>query len=327
MANGQSIIIIAVVSSTLSKQDPQLLRQRRVWADLALLTVSLIWGAAFVVQRIAAAQIGVFLFTGMRFLLGAAALTPLAIFGAGRAGRRSRAQRQGITRETLAGIALLGLLMVGGAAFQQAGLIYTTAGNAGFITGLYVVLIPLFLALFWKQRPHLAIWVAALMSAIGLFLLSTGGQMRLNRGDILVLICALFWAVHVILLGRLVHKVDVLQLSIGQYLVCGSIGLVIGLVLEADTLPAMVENWWVVAYTGLLSVGLGYTLQAVGQRVAPPADAAIILSLEAVFAALSGWLFLGETLGLMQLLGCGIMFAGMSLAQSDSLLGRVGAER
>lgn len=309
-------------------QDLPAPRRQRLRADLILLAVSLIWGLAFVVQRIAAAQIGVFLFTGMRFLVGAAVLIPLAIFSAGRRGARNGEKsplattRPGISRRTLPGVVLLGLLMICGAAFQQAGLIYTTAGNAGFITGLYVVLIPIFLALFWKQRARPVIWVATLLAMVGLYFLSTGGQLRFNKGDLLVLICAGFWSLHVIFLGNMVQKVNVLQLSIGQYLVCGTVGLVLGLVLEADTLPAMAEAWWVVAYTGILSVGVGYTLQAAGQRVAPPADAAIILSLEAAFAALSGWIILGETLSMLQLLGCGIMMAGMLLAQSDIILVR-----
>jgi drug/metabolite transporter (DMT)-like permease len=231
----------------------------------------------------------------------------------------------GLNRKSLPGVLLLGLLMAGGAALQQAGLQYTTAGNAGFITGLYVVIIPLFLGLFWRQRLPRLTWLGAFLAVIGLFLLSTGGKLRLNLGDALELAGAVFWALHVIFIGRLVLRLDVLQLAVGQYLVCALASLSIGLLVEAHTLPALLDHWWAVAYTGLISVGLGYTLQAVGQRVAPPADAAIILSLEAVFAALFGWLILGEMLSPQQLFGCGVMLLGMFLAQSEVLAGSRGS--
>jgi drug/metabolite transporter (DMT)-like permease len=287
-------------------------RQRRLRADLTLLAVAIIWGSAFVVQRLAADQVGVWLFNGARFLLAALVLLPLAWRGVLR-----DKDSPGLARSSLPGVILVGSMLVGGSAFQQAGLQYTTAGNAGFITGLYVVLIPFFQAFVWRQRPRPAIWVAAAMSVVGLFLLSTSGQMRLNRGDALVLVSAIFWALHVIFTGRMVQRMYVLHFVIGQYLVCGLFSLAIGMVVENGQLPSLIDQFWTVAYTGLISVGLGYTLQAVGQRVAPPADAAIILSLEAVFAAFSGWLFLNEMLSLIQMMGCAIMLAGMLLAQSD----------
>jgi drug/metabolite transporter (DMT)-like permease len=287
-------------------------RKQRLQADLVLVAVAAIWGSAFVVQRLVAVEAGIYLFNGLRFLLAALALAPLA------ASRRLTGREMaGLNRRTLPGVILVGLLLFSGAALQQAGLKYTTAGNAGFITGLYVVIIPVFLALFWRQRLRWITWLGAFLAVIGLFLLSTGGQFRLNRGDALELAGAVFWALHVIFTGRLVQRLDVLHFAVGQYLVCGLVSLGIGLVFEAQVLPSLAGYGWAVAYAGLISVGLGYTLQAVGQRVAPPADAAIILSLEAVFAALAGWFFLGEILSPVQLLGCAVMLAGMLLAQSE----------
>jgi drug/metabolite transporter (DMT)-like permease len=292
--------------------DLALARKQRLQADLALLVVAAIWGSAFVVQRLVAVEAGIYLFNGLRFLVAALALAPLA------ASRLLTGREMaGLNRQNLPGVILVGLVLFSGAALQQGGLKYTTAGNAGFITGLYVVIIPLFLALFWRQRLRWVTWLGALLAVIGLFLLSTGGQLRLNRGDALVLAGAFFWALHVIFTGRLVQRMDVLHFAVGQYLVCGLVSLSIGLVFESQMLPVLADYGWAVAYAGLISVGLGYTLQAVGQRVALPADAAIILSLEAVFAALAGWIFLGEFLTPVQLLGCGIMLAGMLLAQSD----------
>jgi drug/metabolite transporter (DMT)-like permease len=286
-------------------------RQQRLQADLILLTVALIWGSAFVVQRLAAAQGGVYTFNGARFLLAARALTPLArlrLFHVSGAA--------GLHRRTLPGAILAGCILAAGAGFQQAGLKITTAGNAGFITGLYVVWIPIFMSVFWRQKIRPTIWIAALMSAGGLYLLSASGPLRLNRGDALELVGAVFWALHVIVTDRMVKRMHVAHFVIAQYAVCALINLVIGAWLEPGVLPQILANGWMIAYAGLLSVGVGYTLQAVGQRVAPPADAAIILSMEAVFAATAGWFFLGETLTPLQMLGCAIMLGGMLLSQS-----------
>ncbi len=294
--------------------DITLARRQRLRADLALLAVAAIWGSAFVVQRFAAPQVGTYLFNGLRFLLAGAALAPLAATRA-----LTGPQMPGLSRKNLPGVVLVGALLVGGAALQQTGLKYTTASNAGFITGLYVVFIPLLLGLLFRQPVRQITWLGAVLAAVGLFLLSTGGQLRLNRGDALELAGAVFWALHVIFTGRLVQQLDVLQFAVGQYLVCALISLALGMLIERQMLPALIQNGWAVAYTGLISVGLGYTLQAVGQRVAPPADAAIILSLEAVFAALAGWLFLGELLSPLQILGCAVMLLGMLLAQFQVL--------
>jgi drug/metabolite transporter (DMT)-like permease len=299
------------------KSSSQKLDSKRVISDSALLFVAIVWGFAFVAQRIAAPQIGVFLFNAARFLLGALALTILAV-----AVKPRQLKFRTFSRSVQSGIILAGVLLAAGSAFQQAGLKYTTAANAGFITGLYVVFIPVMLAVVFKQSMETRIWWAALLAALGLFLLSTNGQMSINPGDLLVLLGSIFWAMHVILIGNLVQKVNVLPLAIGQYVVCGLLNLALGLWLEAGSMPTLLSAWWTVVYTGLISVGLGYTLQIVGQRHAPPADAAIILSLEAVFAALGGWIFLRESLSWIQISGCGLMLGGMLVAQLDLILNR-----
>lgn len=285
-------------------------RSQRLQADLSLLIVSVIWGSAFVVQRISALQLGVFWFNGLRFLLGGLLLLPFAW-------QEVKVLVSSLSRETYAVLAA-GFLLWAAAALQQTGLIYTTAGNAGFITGLYVVLIPIFLAIGGRQRPRPLIWIASLLATIGLYLLSLGGKMQLNPGDSLELAGAVFWALHVILVGWLVQHMPVLALATGQYLICAILSLITGCLVEMDTLPVLAQGWWAIAYTGILSVGLGYTLQAKAQRFAPPADAAVILSTEAVFAALFGWLFINEGLTLVQLAGCGVMLVGMLLAQAQT---------
>ena len=279
---------------------------RRLRADLALLATAGVWGMAFVVCRMAAARTGSFLYNGARFLLGALTLLPFA-------GARLR----GLTRVEVRGGALVGALLFVAAGLQQVGLRFTTAGKAGFITGLYVVFVPLCLALVWREWPRGSTWVASLLAAAGLFLLSAVEQLALAPGDGLELVGAVFWAFHVILIGRLARRVDVARLALMQYLVCGLLSLTAGWLFESSTAPGLLSAWWAILYTGVLSVGLGYTLQLVGQRQAPPADASVILSGEAIIAALSGWLFLGERLAPWQLLGCGLMLAGMILAQAS----------
>ena len=279
----------------------------RLKADLTLLLVSVIWGSAFVAQRVAAEHMGVYLFNGLRFLLGALVLLPLAL--------RGRGQGPPLTRKTLPWMLLAGGLIFAGASLQQLGMRYTTAGNAGFITGLYVVLIPIILAVAWRQPPRPAVWVAAVLATLGLFLLSTGGRFVLALGDALELACAFLWAFHVIMIGWLVSRVRIPQLAVTQYLICAVLSLVISLLIESNSLEQAAGAWWTIVYTGIFSIGVGYTLQAVAQKVAPPADAAILLSLEAAFAALAGWLFLDERLTPIQLAGCGLMLAGMLLAQ------------
>jgi drug/metabolite transporter (DMT)-like permease len=282
-------------------------RSKRLGSDLALLGAAVIWGSTFVVQRVAATQVGPFLYNGLRFLLGAAVLLPFVLV---QGTRTTRTERRGG--------ALAGMVLVGAAVLQQAGLQYTTAGKAAFVTGLYVVLVPLFLAAVWRQWPRRIVWLASLLAAAGLYLLSATGPWALGPGDGLELAGAALWAMHVILIGRLVEKADALRLALVQYAVCGAVSTALGLVLEFDMLSGLSMAWGSVLYGGVVAVGMGYTLQVIGQKGAPAADAALLLSLEAVFAALFGWWFLGELLTPRQLLGCGLMLGGMLLAQLNA---------
>lgn len=281
--------------------------KKRLTADLMLLLVALIWGSAFVAQRVAAAQIGPLLYNGIRFLIGALIMLPLAL--------RRRPAPSGQPASLWRVGLVAGLLLFGGSFFQQAGVEWTTAGKAGFITGLYVVLVPLMLAIFWRQRSSWIAWLAALLAAAGLFMLSVTERMTLAPGDGLELVGAVIWALHVIVIGRYAQRVDVPRLVLAQDLVCGGLSLAAGLALEWDTLGGVLPAWWTWVYTGVVSVGIAYTLQVVAQKHAPATDAAVILSGEGVVAALLGWLTLNETLEPRQLLGCGLMLAGMLLVQ------------
>lgn len=291
-------------------------RSARLRADLTLLLVAFIWGGAFVVQRMMAVQMSVYLFNGLRFLLGALALLPFTLI--------SKPDPPWQGRASLPGTILAGVLLFSGGTLQQFGLRFTTAGNAGFITGLYVVLVPLVLALAGRRRPASTAWIASLMAAAGLFLLSTGGSYQLAAGDLLELAGAGTWALHVITIGWLARRADALRISIIQNTICGLLSLLFFFLFEGGLSAWAGVVWWAVVLTGILSIAVGYTLQVVGQKSAPPADAAIILSLEAVFAALGGWLFLDERLASLQLLGCALMLAAMLLAQARSFISASG---
>jgi len=279
----------------------------RFKADLTLFLISIIWGSAFVAQRIAGQVGSVYIFNGLRYTLAAVVVFPFA--------RQSfKTSGAALTSKNLKWMGLAGLVLFIGSAFQQAGMVYTTAGNAGFITSLYVVMIPLILFLFWRERSHWLFIVAIALAMTGAFLLSTGGKFVLHFGDLLELIGGLFWALHVIVLGKYASRYESMSFSVGQLLVCGLLNLSLGLVIEP--MPAFNANLlFAIAYTAFLSLGLCYTLQIWAQRHTPPADAALLLSLESVFAVLSGWLLLDERLAPLQVLGCVLIFVAVGISQ------------
>ncbi len=280
-------------------------------AELLLLLAAVIWGFAFVAQRVGMNHVGPYTYNGVRFILGALSLLPLL---------RLR-QRSALSRPTcnwpvtLGGGLLAGLALFAGASLQQVGLVYTTAGKAGFITGLYVIIVPL-LGLLWGQRTPRSTWIGAIFAVAGLYLLTMSDRLTLAEGDGLVLIGAFFWACHVLIIGWLSGRhVEPILLACLQFVICAVLSLVVAVVSEPISWAGLVGGMWPILYGGLLSVGVAYTLQVIAQRDAPPAHAAIILSLETVFAALGGWLLLHETLGGRGLIGCALMFAGMLLSQ------------
>ena len=280
-------------------------------SDLLLLIAAIIWGFAFVAQRVGMDHVGPFTYNGVRFMLGALSLLPLLWLGWSSAAPIS----PGGWRPILGGGLLAGLILFAGASLQQVGIVYTTAGKAGFITGLYVVIVPL-LGLLWGHRTPWSTWIGAALALAGLYLLTLTDDLTLAEGDGLVLIGALFWAAHVLVIGWLSGRhIEPVLLACLQFVVCAVLSLATAAATETVTLAGLWGGAMPILYGGLLSVGVAYTLQVVAQRDAPPAHAAIILSLETVFAALGGWLLLDEILSGRGLLGCALMFAGMLLSQ------------
>ncbi|AYV35625.1 DMT family transporter [Aeromonas veronii] len=279
-------------------------------SNLMLLMAATIWGMGFVAQRLGMDHMGPYTFNGLRFLLGALSLLPLLWW----LKSRQPVAVAGDHRQLLNGGVLAGLVLFCAASLQQVGLLYTTAAKAGFITGLYIILVPV-LGLLLRHKSGLNTWIGAVIALAGLYVLSVTDEFTIGFGDLLQVVGALFWAVHLLLVDHYSNRVAPIKLAGVQFVVCGLLSLATAFVIETPTVSGAVAGWQALLYAGLVSVGVGYTLQVVGQRGAHPAHAAIILSLETVFAAVGGVLLLGETLDERAIAGCALMLAGMLISQ------------
>lgn len=286
--------------------------------DMLLLLTAIIWGFAFVAQRMGAEFLDPFSFNGIRFAMGAFSLLPIIIWQSRRSRKRAARQRKKISKPSMkllagGGIAA-GFLVFLGAGFQQMGLMDTTAGNAGFITGLYMVLVPV-LGLAIGQRTTVGTWLGILLAVLGLYFLSVTEDFSMSKGDMLVLVGAFFWAIQVLLIGYLSPRLDSLKLAFVEFLVCSIISLAVAFAIEEITWEAIDGAMLPLLYGGLASVGVAYTIQVFAQKRTHPSHAGVIMGMEAVFAVLGGWLFLNEMLSFRGFLGCSLMLAGMLVSQ------------
>ena len=276
-----------------------------------LFITAVVWGFAFVAQRVGAQIIGGFSFNSIRFALGATALIPLMVKLHYK--KNSFPLVSELKRSILPGM-ILGSVLFVAASFQQIGLIYTTAGNAAFITGMYIILVPI-IGIFFKHKISIKIIISSILAVMGLYFLTINESMAINIGDVYQLIGAFFWAMHILLIDYFIRKHDALKLSIFQFYSCSILSAIVAISIETTTLEIVYSALLPILYGGLLSVGIGYTLQIVGQRHAKPSHAAIILSMEAIFGVLGGMILLGEILSPRGYFGIGLMFAGMILSQ------------
>jgi drug/metabolite transporter (DMT)-like permease len=289
----------------------------RAQSGALLLLAALIWGSAFVGQALGMAGVGPFTFTGIRFLLGALVVLPLAW----RESRQLHAEGHRRGRADAAWVALLGMLLCTGVVLQQIGLVTTTVTNAGFLTALYVPLVPLLAWALHRQLPHWSVWPASIGCLAGTWLMTGASLQQLSTGDLWVLASTLPWALHVLMVGRIANRLrGAYTLACGQFGVCALLSGTIGLAIEPITAEGLVTAAGAILYTGLVSVGIGFTLQVVGQRHAHPADAAIILSSETVFAAFFGALFMGDRLGAAGLAGAALILLCIVAIQVQPLL-------
>ncbi|SIQ25939.1 Threonine/homoserine efflux transporter RhtA [Rhizobium sp. RU20A] len=288
----------------------------RLQANLLLLVTGAIWGAGFVAQSTAMQAIGPLWFIGLRFAIASLVALPLALVEARRTTRP-------LARANLPGFAAVGLSLFGGAVTQQIGIQTTTVTNSGFLTGLYIIFVPILSVLLFRRMPHWVVWPAAAMSLFGIFLLGGGKLTALSSGDYLTIVCAVFWALQIIFIGIVGPKADrPMALSLTQFLICAIGGIALGMAYEPISLEALQRAVPEILFAGLFSSGIAFICQIVAQRHTTAAQAAIFLSSEALFAALFGVLLLGETIPPIGYAGCAILFLAMLSVEIVPELGK-----
>lgn len=281
----------------------------RVQANLVLLLAAAIWGGGFVAQATAMDAIGPFWFVGLRFAIAALACLPFALLE-----QRKIGSAPG--RRDLRSFVLVGLALFAGAITQQIGLQTTTVTNSSFLTGLYVVIVPVISIVLFRKAPHWIIWPVALMALMGIFLLSGGTLAHVSVGDMWSILCAAFWALQIVLAGHFIARLPrPLALSTTQFATCAILALGMAIVLEPISLAAIEGALVEILYVGLISSGLAFVLQVIGQRYTTAPQAAIFLSSEALFGSFFGALFLGEKLPPIGYFGCGLIFAAMLIVE------------
>ncbi len=277
----------------------------RPLAALMLLVCTMLWGFAFVAQKSAMDSMGPLTFAGVRYLLGGLLVLPLALWE-----RRRRPTPLSSSHWAL--IIAMSLVFFIGSWLQQTGLATTTATNAGFLTGLYVFFVPLLGFLIFRSRPHPIIFAGVPLALVGIYYLNGGGLDSFNGGDGLIVISAVFWAMHVILLGHITRATGLpIFVSAVSFLFAGAVALGLAFVIETPTLQGIAAGWLEIAYAGILSTAVAFTFQAIGQQYVPPANAAIILSAESLFAAIGGALLLGDRLPPIGYAGAALIFAAI----------------
>ena len=283
-------------------------------ANLMMLLAASIWGFAFVAQRVGMETMGPHWFNSLRFFIGVVALTPVVIWMDRAQSKSSTGGPKSSNKTLLMGGTVAGLLLFIGATFQQVGLQYTTAGKAGFITGMYIFFVPL-IGLFFRMKTGLGTWLGAAIALWGLYLLSINEDFTLSKGDTLQLICAVAFAGHVLMIGYLASRMDTVKLSLVQFFVAGLLAMMLALYFEQLTWGMIKSTALPLLFAGVMSTGIAYTLQTIAQQHAHPSHAAIILSSEGVFAVIGGFLLLNEVLPAQGLLGCGLILVGMLMSQ------------
>lgn len=302
--------------------------KRSMRANLLLALTALIWGVAFVAQDVAADSLEPFTFNALRMALAALALVPVVAVMDKKAARDGTADAEGTgagvpvsrmnprqRRTLLLGGVCCGVMLALASVFQQMGInMGTGAGKAGFVTALYIVLVPL-LGLFWGKKPHALVWVAVALSAVGLYLLCIKDGFVIEASDGLLILCALCFSGHILVVDSFSRRTDCIKMSCLQFAVVAVLCGLAALFFEHPTWEAVRGCWLPILYAGVMSGAMGYTLQIVAQKDTDPTVASLIMSLESVFAVLAGWVLLGDMLSLRELLGCVAMMGGIVLAQ------------
>lgn len=291
------------------------MNNKTIRGEIFLIITAIIWGTSFVAQRVGMELIGPFTFTATRFLVGTLSLIPIILITDKFSKKEEENKTEtGTKKDLLIGGLACGLALFSGISFQQAGLQYTTAGKAGFITALYIVLVPL-LGLFLKKKVDKNVWLGLVLAVIALYLLCFTEDFSISKGDLIVLCGTVFWAIHILVIDHFAPKVNGLKMSCIQFFTAGILSLIIAFFTETIEISAILNSAGPILYTGIVVVGVAYTFQIIGQRGTNPTVAAIILSMESVFAVVSGMMLLGESMSLKEILGCVLMLAAVLITQ------------
>ena len=296
------------------------MKNLKIGSAALLFLAALIWGVAFVAQSMGMEYVGPFTFNGSRFLLGGLVLTPLALIRNQAYEKQEEFQKLSSQKKkqhrktTLMGGLCCGIAICIASSFQQVGMLYTSVGKAGFITALYIVLVPV-LGIFLKKKVAPMVWAGIVLAAIGTYFLCITESFSINQGDLLVFACAICFSFHILIIDYFAPKADGVALSCIQFWFSGIVSMGIALVTESPKPELIFRAAGPILYAGIMSCGVAYTLQILGQKNTKPAIASLILSLESVISVLAGWMILNEVLTLRQLWGCALVFLAVILAQ------------
>lgn len=290
------------------------MKKMSIKSMILLVLTALIWGMAFVAQSVGMNYIGPFTFNCIRSIMGGLVLIPCILFFDKQEKGEAKREKKEDSKTLLIGGICCGLALCIASNLQQIGIKYTTVGKAGFITALYIVLVPIF-GIFLRKKVSGRVWFSVAIAVVGLYLLCITDEFRIGKGDFFVLLCALVFTIHILVIDYFSPKVNGIKLSCIQFLVAGLLSGVPMLISEKPSFSTILAAWAPLLYAGIMSCGVGYTLQIVAQKDAEPTIASLILSLESVFSVLAGWIILGQTLAGKEIMGCVLMFAAIILAQ------------
>lgn len=296
--------------------------------NLLLVLAALIWGVAFVAQSVGMEYVGPFTFNAVRFIIGGLVLIPCILL-LDRRDRRENGKKTSADRKTpedkktlVIGGLCCGIFLTVASTLQQFGIMYTTVGKAGFITALYMIIVPV-AGIFLGKKIALPVWASVGLGVAGMYLLCITESFSINLGDLLVLLCAVGFTGHILVIDYFSPRVDGVKMSCIQFFICGIICAVPMFLKEHPSLTVILNAWQPVLYTGVLSCGVAYTLQILAQKGTNPVTASLLLSLESVFSVLAGWLILGQHMSVREILGCVLVFAGIVLVQIPWKTGKV----
>ena len=294
--------------------------KQKTLGNIILLITAIIWGTSFVAQSAGMDYIGPFTFNSIRTLMGGIVLIPVIIVMriTSKGNKTDKATQRKIDKRSLIGGVFCGIALCIASSFQQVGMVHTTAGKAGFITALYIIIVPFLTAVLFRKKVGFKIYMCVIIAMIGFYLLCIKKDFSLSQGDGLVLVCALFFSVHIVVIDYFTSKnVDCVLMSCVQFFVAGIIMLICMFAFESPDINSILDARFSILYSGVMSCGVAYTLQIVGQKRTDPTIATLLLSLESVFAALSGFIILKDDMTVKELIGCALVFIAVILAQID----------